>query len=99
LYEPVGCPACGGTGYHGQTAVIEVLTMSDSIRRLVLGHAEAREIQRVAVEEGMRTMYEDGRGRRRRPGRKQHDIDRLGPLDTQSRLLPHAADCFDMFPS
>jgi general secretion pathway protein E len=60
MYEPVGCAACGGTGYHGQTAVIEVLTMSDSIRRLVLAHAEGREIQRVAVEEGMRTMYEDG---------------------------------------
>lgn len=60
LFEPVGCPACGGRGYHGQTAVIEVLTLSDAIRRLVLHHAEAREIQRVAVEEGMRTMYEDG---------------------------------------
>jgi general secretion pathway protein E len=60
VYEPAGCPACGGTGYHGQTAVIEVLTMSDSVRRLVLAHAETREIQRVAIEEGMRTMYQDG---------------------------------------
>jgi general secretion pathway protein E len=60
VYEPAGCPACGGTGYHGQTAMIEVLTMSDSLRRLVLGHAETREIQRVAAEEGMRTMYQDG---------------------------------------
>jgi general secretion pathway protein E len=59
-FEPVGCPDCGGTGYHGQTAVIEVLTLSDAIRRLVLHHAEAREIERVAVEEGMRTMFEDG---------------------------------------
>lgn len=60
LYEPVGCVACGGTGYHGQTALIELLTMTDAIRRLVLAHAETREIQRVAVEEGMRTMYQDG---------------------------------------
>jgi general secretion pathway protein E len=60
LYEPVGCPACGGTGYHGQTAVIEVLTLSDAIRRLVLRRAEASEIQRVAIGEGMRPMYEDG---------------------------------------
>ena len=58
--EPVGCPACGGTGYHGQTAVIEVLTLSDAIRRLVLRHAEAREIQDVATEEGMRSMFDDG---------------------------------------
>ena len=60
IYEPVGCPVCGGSGYHGQTAVIEVLTVTDAIRRLVLRHAETREIQQIAVEEGMRTMYEDG---------------------------------------
>jgi general secretion pathway protein E len=60
LHEPVGCPACNGTGYHGRIAILEVLTMSDAIRRLVLGRAEAREIQRAAVEEGMRTMYQDG---------------------------------------
>ncbi|HZT89852.1 MAG TPA: ATPase, T2SS/T4P/T4SS family [Stellaceae bacterium] len=60
MHEAQGCPACGGTGYHGQAAIIEVLPVSDTIRRLVLAHAEAREIQRAAVEEGMRTMYEDG---------------------------------------
>jgi general secretion pathway protein E len=60
VYDPVGCPQCHGSGYRGQTAVIEVLAMSDAVRRLVLNHAEAREIQRVAVEEGMRTMYQDG---------------------------------------
>ena len=60
VYEPVGCDTCRGSGYHGQIALIEVLTMSDAIRRLVLGHAETREIQRVAVAEGMRTMYQDG---------------------------------------
>ena len=60
LYEPVGCEACRGTGYRGQMAVIEVLPMSDAIRRLVLRHAEAREIHRAAVDEGMRTMYQDG---------------------------------------
>jgi general secretion pathway protein E len=60
LYGPVGCHHCGGTGYNGQMAVIEVMTISDAIRRLILEHAEPREIQRVAVGEGMRTMYEDG---------------------------------------
>jgi len=60
LYDAVGCETCHGSGYRGQMAVIEVLAVSDSIRRLVLQHAEAREIQRVAIEEGMRTMYQDG---------------------------------------
>ncbi|HWG80935.1 MAG TPA: ATPase, T2SS/T4P/T4SS family [Stellaceae bacterium] len=60
LYDAVGCEECHGSGYRGQMAVIEVLAVSDAIRRLVLNHAEAREIHRVAVEEGMRTMYHDG---------------------------------------
>jgi general secretion pathway protein E len=60
LYDAVGCDACHSTGYRGQMAVIEVLALSDAIRRLVLNHAEVREIQRVAMEEGMRTMYQDG---------------------------------------
>jgi general secretion pathway protein E len=60
LYDAVGCEQCHGSGYRGQMAVIEVLALSDAIRRLVLNHAEAREIHRVAVEEGMRTMYHDG---------------------------------------
>jgi general secretion pathway protein E len=60
LCEPGGCEACQGSGYRGQIAVIEVLPMSDTIRRLVLRHAEAREIQSAAIEEGMATMYQDG---------------------------------------
>jgi general secretion pathway protein E len=60
LYRPRGCAQCNGSGYFGRTAITELLIMSDTISRLVLQHAEAREIQRVAVSEGMRTMYEDG---------------------------------------
>jgi general secretion pathway protein E len=60
LWDAVGCAECQGTGYRGQQAVIEVLVMSDAIRRLVLNRAEAREIHATAVAEGMRTMYQDG---------------------------------------
>ena len=47
--------------------------MTDPIRKLIMAHEEAGEIQKLAIEEGMRTMYEDGlrQGRERRhdPGR------------------------------
>jgi general secretion pathway protein E len=48
------------TGYHGRTSILELLEMSDSVRRLVMQHATSGEIQDKAVEEGMRTMYQDG---------------------------------------
>jgi general secretion pathway protein E len=60
LFKPVGCAACSGTGYFGRTAIAEILVMSEPVRRLTLKRAEAGEIQRAAVEMGMRTLYEDG---------------------------------------
>ncbi|MCZ6482705.1 MAG: type II secretion system protein GspE, partial [Alphaproteobacteria bacterium] len=47
-------------GYLGRTSILEMLVMSDPIRRLVLTRTEAHQIQRAASEHGMRTMYEDG---------------------------------------
>ena len=60
LHRPRGCTECGGTGYHGRTSIFEVLVVDDAIRKLILDHAEAGELQRVAVEQGMRTMYVEG---------------------------------------
>jgi len=60
LWRPVGCPECGGAGFHGRTTIFELLVVSDTIRHLVLERAEARAIQAAAVAEGMVTMYQDG---------------------------------------
>jgi general secretion pathway protein E len=60
LYRAVGCEACNNTGYRGRSSILEVLPVTDSIRQLVLRRAEALEIHRVAVSEGMQTMYESG---------------------------------------
>jgi general secretion pathway protein E len=60
LYAPVGCDQCEGTGYRGRTGIYELLIVSDEVRRLILARAEAQEIHRAAVQEGMRTMYDDG---------------------------------------
>ncbi|RUQ40989.1 MAG: type II secretion system protein GspE [Candidatus Competibacteraceae bacterium] len=60
LYQPVGCEHCGGTGYRGRAAIMEFLVMSDALRRLVLKHADAGQLQAEAQREGMDTMYEDG---------------------------------------
>ncbi|MEW5728383.1 MAG: type II secretion system ATPase GspE [Pseudomonadota bacterium] len=60
LYRAVGCASCGGSGYLGRTTLFEVLVLGEEVRRLILRHAEAAEIQTAAVAAGMRTMYEDG---------------------------------------
>jgi len=48
------------TGYRGRTSILELLTMSDPIRRLIMQHATSGEIEERAIAEGMRTMYLDG---------------------------------------
>ncbi len=48
------------TGYRGRTSILELLTMTDPVRRLVMQHATSGEIQGLAVAEGMRPMYLDG---------------------------------------
>jgi general secretion pathway protein E len=60
LYRATGCAQCNGTGYRGRLVITEVLFMTDKIRKAVLEHATATEIQRLAISEGMHTMYEDG---------------------------------------
>ncbi|MFQ6017538.1 MAG: type II secretion system ATPase GspE, partial [Kiloniellaceae bacterium] len=63
LYHPKGCEHCNDTGYFGRSSLVEVLVVTDAIRRLILRRAEAKELHRAAVEEGMRTMYDDGMGK------------------------------------
>ncbi|MEH0196555.1 ATPase, T2SS/T4P/T4SS family [Caulobacter sp. CCNWLY153] len=60
LWRPSGCPSCGGAGFRGRLAILELLPMSDEIAGLVMARAEARDIERAAVGAGMRTVLRDG---------------------------------------
>jgi general secretion pathway protein E len=63
FWHPGGCPKCNETGYFGRISINEVLVMSDAIRRQILHHAEATELQRSALATGMRPMFQDGIGK------------------------------------
>jgi general secretion pathway protein E len=58
--SPAGCDRCGGTGYSGRTGVYEVLMITEEIRRLAIRNADAGQIKQAAVEQGMRTLRDDG---------------------------------------
>jgi type II secretory ATPase GspE/PulE/Tfp pilus assembly ATPase PilB-like protein len=60
LFKPVGCNACGGTGYKGRVGLHELLIASDNIKRLIQEHARVAEILAVCLDEGMRTLKMDG---------------------------------------
>jgi general secretion pathway protein E len=60
FFRAQGCPACNATGYRGRTTILEILPMTDTIRRLVLDHAAATTIRDAAIAAGMRTMLAHG---------------------------------------
>lgn len=60
IYQPVGCPSCSNTGYRGRIAVHEVMTVTEEIERLAVARASSAEIGRMAREQGMITLREDG---------------------------------------
>ena len=60
LYRAVGCEHCGHTGYSGRNAIVELLVMTDQIKKLILKHSDAGKISRVAAESGMHTLLDDG---------------------------------------
>ncbi|MDQ3107143.1 MAG: Flp pilus assembly complex ATPase component TadA [Actinomycetota bacterium] len=60
FFRSAGCNACSHTGYRGRIAIHEVLEMSEEIDHLVVGNAIPRDIQALAVDQGMVTMRDDG---------------------------------------
>ena len=62
-YGPGGCVRCAQTGYKGRTGLYEVMVMTDTVRRLILGGASNEDLRRAARADGMRTLHEAGLGK------------------------------------
>jgi type IV pilus assembly protein PilB len=60
LVEGGGCLECSGTGFHGRTAICELLDLTDRIREMIVDRRPTSEIKRIAREEGMITLRESG---------------------------------------
>jgi type II secretory ATPase GspE/PulE/Tfp pilus assembly ATPase PilB-like protein len=60
LYRPRGCPNCGNTGYRGRTGIHEALEATVRIKELVVNKDSAARIKAMAMEDGMRTLLQDG---------------------------------------
>ena len=59
-YVGTGCNMCAKTGYRGRIALVELLAMTETLRRAILTGASADEIKATALKEGMLTMQRDG---------------------------------------
>lgn len=60
VIEPEPCDTCGGVGYLGRVAMIEMIGMTDAMRELVAKKPAADEIKELARKEGMQNFHKDG---------------------------------------
>lgn len=60
VYKAKGCGRCSQTGYRGRTGIHELLVASPEIRKAISRRKTADEIAEMAIEQGMRTLYQDG---------------------------------------
>src|SRR5215469_7246218 len=56
LYRGRGCDRCKNSGYAGRMAIIEAMTVTDEIRKLIISRSNSREISKVAIGQGMKTL-------------------------------------------
>lgn len=59
LYKAVGCKECH-QGYKGRVGLHELLEGSETIKKNIQEHARVAEMLATALEEGMRTLKQDG---------------------------------------
>ncbi len=60
IYRAKGCGRCSQTGYRGRTGIHELLVATPEIRKAIARKQPSEEVARLAIEQGMRTLYQDG---------------------------------------
>jgi len=59
IFQPEGCEQCQGQGYKGRTSIIEILRISDNLRKLIAENTSAHSLRKAADEEGFRSLADD----------------------------------------
>jgi type IV pilus assembly protein PilB len=60
FYRKRGCPRCNQTGYKGRIGIYQLLAMTETLESLAVRNASRDEIERAAIGDGMRTLWDDG---------------------------------------
>jgi type II secretory ATPase GspE/PulE/Tfp pilus assembly ATPase PilB-like protein len=60
VYRGKGCETCNFTGYHGRTALYEIMILNEAIKKSILLKSSSDDIRRVALRYGMKTLRLDG---------------------------------------
>ncbi len=56
FYEGTGCRECNGQGYHGRTAIVELLDLDDDLREMILNKTPVSRLKEAARAAGTRFL-------------------------------------------
>jgi len=87
LYRAAGCRACRHIGYRGRVGLFELMVTTDRIRQITHERESAWAVKKAAIEEGMRTLRQDG-WRKVLAGRTT--VDEVVRVTKGNDLVPHA---------
>ncbi|WP_020675128.1 GspE/PulE family protein [Geopsychrobacter electrodiphilus] len=60
MYRKIGCDLCGQAGYRGRVPIHELLPATEIVRHTIKAGKNMEDLQKIAVENGMRTLMMDG---------------------------------------
>jgi len=60
FFEGSGCEQCSNTGFRGRIGIYELMTLNDSIRKLMMSKSDSGKIRKKAIENGMCSLRDDG---------------------------------------
>ena len=83
LYKPHGCPNCKNTGYLGRLAVLEILVITNEIKKMIAQRAHDVEIEDFAIKQGMKTL---------KMSCLRHILEGQTSIDEQVRILGLASE-------
>lgn len=83
IYEPVGCPLCGDTGYAGRIGVYEMMPVSKKLQAVISKGATADVIEKQALKEGMLTL---------KMGAAQHVLNGITSISEMKKITYETGD-------
>jgi len=84
-WEPVGCEACGTTGYRGRIGVFEAILMNEAVEELVRSNPTERALSEIVLEQGLLTMAQDGMLKVLRGVTSLEELARVVELEPETR--------------
>jgi type II secretory ATPase GspE/PulE/Tfp pilus assembly ATPase PilB-like protein/CheY-like chemotaxis protein len=88
LYRAGGCPDCAMTGYRGRFSILEILTMTPELERLIAGGEAADRIAQAAQRGGMKSLWDSGLAHVARGESTLDELTRVVDIPDEPEALP-----------